>query len=260
MPSDLIYDVGVNVGTDSAYYLHKGFRVVGIEASPPLADQLRLMFSNEIATGQYTLLNVGVAAEAGEFDFWVCDTKSEWSSFDRKIASRNGAEHHSVKVKTLRFDQIVAEHGIPLYCKVDIEGNDWLCLAGMDPQTRPRYVSIEMSYEKGDRDFKLLRDLGFKEYKIISQVSWSQPTQALISLNRKLPYRLRRISLAAEGLLRGVRSDGDWKFEFGSSGSFAESTPGRWHSFDEAYATWLKLHHLAKSGSSLGDWYDIHAR
>ena len=29
---DLIYDVGMNNGDDTAYYLHKGFRVVAVEA------------------------------------------------------------------------------------------------------------------------------------------------------------------------------------------------------------------------------------
>ena len=41
MVPDLIYDVGMHNGSDTAYYLHKGFRVLAIEANPVLAKQGR---------------------------------------------------------------------------------------------------------------------------------------------------------------------------------------------------------------------------
>jgi predicted RNA methylase len=34
--SDLVYDVGMNNGDDSAFYLRAGFRVVAVEANPLL--------------------------------------------------------------------------------------------------------------------------------------------------------------------------------------------------------------------------------
>jgi hypothetical protein len=37
---NLIYDVGMNDGNDTAYYLSRGFRVVAIEANPVLVEQL----------------------------------------------------------------------------------------------------------------------------------------------------------------------------------------------------------------------------
>ena len=37
MDPKLVYDVGVHRGDDTAYYLHKGFRVVGVEANPAMA-------------------------------------------------------------------------------------------------------------------------------------------------------------------------------------------------------------------------------
>ena len=39
MDDDLIFDVGLHHGDDAAYYLSKGFRVVGIEANPQLAER-----------------------------------------------------------------------------------------------------------------------------------------------------------------------------------------------------------------------------
>ena len=45
MDPRLVYDVGVHRGDDTAYYLHKGYRVVGVEADPAMADHLRDRFS-----------------------------------------------------------------------------------------------------------------------------------------------------------------------------------------------------------------------
>ena len=49
MQPNLIYDVGVNDGSDTAFYLSRGFRVVGIECSPVMVERLRERFKAEIA-------------------------------------------------------------------------------------------------------------------------------------------------------------------------------------------------------------------
>ena len=170
MDPRLVYGVGVHRGDDTAYYLHKGFRVVGVEANPVMADHLRDRFRSEIASGALQLLQVGVADIEGELDFWVCDAVSEWSSFQERKASAGGKTSHPVKVRTLPFARILGQHGVPFYCKIDIEGNDHLCLEGIDAADKPQYVSVEMSLAKGDRDLSLLHALGYRKFKIISQV------------------------------------------------------------------------------------------
>ena len=40
---DLIYDVGMNNGDDTAYYLSLGFRTVAIEADPELVEQAKAL-------------------------------------------------------------------------------------------------------------------------------------------------------------------------------------------------------------------------
>jgi FkbM family methyltransferase len=126
---DLIYDVGMNNGDDTAYYLRRGFRVVAIEADPRLAKSTAERFGTQISSGQLRILNIGIAAEEGELPFWICETHSEWSSFDRKNASRYGCSHHEVMVPCRRFASVLEEFGVPYYLKVDIEGNDILATA-----------------------------------------------------------------------------------------------------------------------------------
>jgi hypothetical protein len=79
--SKLIYDVGMNNGDDTAYYLWCGFRVIAIEANPELAADVAQRFAHEIDAGRLTILNVGITAAEGEFTFWICKTNSKFSSF-----------------------------------------------------------------------------------------------------------------------------------------------------------------------------------
>ena len=129
MDRDLIYDVGVHNGNDTAYYLHCGYRVIGIEANPSLIEALNERFAGEIADGRLTLLNVGISESDGQKEFWVCDDNTEWSSFNRDIARRNGSKHHAVAIDTVTLASVLARYGIPYYCKIDIAESDqpaWL--------------------------------------------------------------------------------------------------------------------------------------
>jgi FkbM family methyltransferase len=260
MQPDLIYDVGVNDGTDTAYYLSRGFRVVGVECSPVLVEKLRERFRQEIADGRLVLLDVGVASENGDMEFWMSD-QHEWSSFDRAIASRNGTPHRAVMVRTRRFSEVLAEQGVPLFCKIDIEGHDRLCLEGMTRETAPRSLSIEMNHASGDQDIELLRDLGYTRFKIVSQVTLHQSNPLLTYLGYALPKRLGRVVQRTARKLFGVERVGDWEFKHGSSGAFAEDTPGPWHDANWALRRWRFLHDLDRrfAAKGLGDWFDVHA-
>ncbi|HEY8591761.1 MAG TPA: FkbM family methyltransferase [Sphingomicrobium sp.] len=251
---ELIYDVGVENGDDSAYYLHKGFRVVGVEASPVAVEKLRSRFAAEIVDGRYVLLAVAIASETGQAPFWVCDDHPPWSSFDRDIAARNGCGHHEVQVETRTFASILQEFGRAAYCKIDIEGNDDLCLAAFSENTRARYVSVELI--DGDEQLRLLRDNGYCDFKLISQRSFRQPSPALLRLKAKLPQLARLPISKAEALVRH-QPEPDWRFRGGSSGPFGEATAGPWQGFDEALDMWRAI---ADLGNDLSDWHDIHAR
>ncbi len=87
MIPDLIYDVGMDNGDDTAYYLHKGYRVVAIEADPVTAEAGRQRFSAAIQQGKLTIVNCGVAADEGETTFWVCDDAPQLSSLIRPAPS-----------------------------------------------------------------------------------------------------------------------------------------------------------------------------
>lgn len=46
--SDLVYDVGLFDGGDTAYYLFRGYNVVAVDANPVMVEKARTQFAKEI--------------------------------------------------------------------------------------------------------------------------------------------------------------------------------------------------------------------
>ena len=166
MQNDLVYDVGMYNGNDTAYYLHEGYRVLAIEANPVFAEQGAKRFAREIAEKRLTILNVGVAADGASMPFWVCENNLELSSFNREMASRYGAAHHAITVPCRRIGDIIAQYGAPFYMKIDIEGSDINCLRDMRGAEPPKYLSAEAT-DPGV--LSALSDLGYNKFQCISQ-------------------------------------------------------------------------------------------
>src|SRR5260370_34046799 len=174
----LVYDIGLHNGGDTRQYLKEGCRVIAIDANPAMCAAATAEFQTHIDTEYLTVLNCGVADRTEKLKFWVCDDVTEWSSFDRQIASRNGAKHHAVEVDCVPIQDIIARFGVPDYMKIDIEGNDKYCLDGLTQDTSPRYISIEMDHAAGERDIRRLSALGYRRFKVICQNNmWKQVTE-----------------------------------------------------------------------------------
>ncbi len=274
----------MNDGSDTAYYLHRGYRVIGIEADPVLAAACGEMFADEVRSGQLTILNVGIHERECEADFWVNDACSMWSSFDREEGCRDDTPCHAVPVRCLPFERILTEHGVPFYLKVDIESFDALCLQALSRDDLPAYVSAEAV---GLDILCLLRSLGYNAFKCIPQRVHNQPPRP--SLRKRFLTRLRRRvahvlskAPAVRGLARRLRSDlskpikpvpgpdiiranrdrEQWVFPHSSSGPFGEDTVGEWQSVEEVAYEWLHfaMGHPLRIQSALFDpWCDFHA-
>ena len=253
----LIYDVGLHDGEDTAYYLKLGFSVVAIEANTALAQAATRRFALEIASGQLEIVNVGISARSGVARFWVCDDHSEWSSFHREIASRSGCAHHAIEIPTLPFDAVLEEHGVPYYCKIDIEGNDYLCLEAMQPKLCPSYVSVELSRSPRTDPLGILHDVGYRRFKILDQTrfcSVEPKIQQLLHARAPLGPLSRRIN----SVMRSRSSHDGWRFSPGSSGAIGPATPGRWfdaRSIRDVW-NWVQEH---QQTMGLSEWFDLHA-
>ncbi len=291
MVPDLIYDVGMNDGSDTAYYLSKGYRVVAIEANPILVEQAQVRFASDIADGQLTLLGVGVGAEDGIVPFWINDERSEWSSFVKEFACQNGTSCHQIDVQCVRFRDVLEEHGVPYYLKVDVEGSDLYCLRDLSPNDLPQYISVEAHHLEY---LCVLHELGYNAFKCLNQIAHNDQYHQRRENERVLRNALTAIrwraadSLAAcldsmgfvKSLLRrtGILSLGrklvvprpvpveaeaeQWIFPPGSSGPFGEDTYGEWESLEEVAYNWLhyRTGHKTRGTLNMDGWYDFHAK
>jgi FkbM family methyltransferase len=282
MIPDLIYDVGMNNGDDTAYYLNRGFRVVAVEAEPSIVSRANERFREEITAGRLKILNIAVAQKAGVLPFWVCETHSEWNSFNREIASRDGSPHHQIEVECRPFQSILAEFGVPYYLKIDIEGNDHLCIEALEIADLPKYISVEKS-RKIVSFLPRFRELGYTGFKCISQFNFlplelppSKEQQHYEKMSRLLRSRnigiriLRRLGAGKwflHQLTRTQRVKG-WSFPSGSSGPFGEETPGSWQTFEdiiEVYNYYEKCFQERKpsvfwNNQNYSFWVDFHVR
>jgi FkbM family methyltransferase len=269
--SDLIYDVGMNNGDDTAYYLHRGYRVVAVEADPHLVGACERRFANAIRAGRLTLLNCAIGPTAGRAKFWLCLDRPEWNSFRKEGASRCGYRIQEIDVEVRSFHSILAEHGVPHYLKADIEGYDIHCLRGLDRADLPACLSLEL--ENMD-EFLAVWELGYDRFKLVLQrrlsalrdetrtlSGWvnrhaaSHPwTSHLANSASSLNHRIRRGAVRIARKLR-LADAPDWKFPFGSSGPFGDDAAGRWLSFEDACLIWLDY---VRTYPGQG-WCDLHA-
>ncbi|HJZ71616.1 MAG TPA: FkbM family methyltransferase [Vicinamibacterales bacterium] len=281
MITDLIYDVGMNNGDDTAYYLHKGYRVVAVEVDPALLAQARDRFASEIRRGQLELVSVAIGPRRETAQFWICEGRSEWNSFDRQNASREGQACHAVEVECVPFRDLLDRYGVPSYLKIDIEGHDHYCVADLDPRDLPTYVSLEIG--RSIEPLFTLRELGYRSFKLITQNDHTQLFLDPFSIDEFVKRRLRshprlyqlsaRCARISRRLMSSSSANGngtgrppvngsEWKFAFGSSGPFGEDTAGEWRTFVNVAYTWLS-YQLGQSHygePSIRVWHDVHAR
>jgi FkbM family methyltransferase len=119
-----IYDVGINDGQDSAFYIHKGWRVIAVEANPILCERASRKFAPQIQSNQLTILNVAISDAEGQLDFYVNLDNDHWSSLNPAWGTRANTRYETIKVSSMRFDRLIEHYGVPHYLKIDIEGGD----------------------------------------------------------------------------------------------------------------------------------------
>src|SRR5579862_2392045 len=112
MDTDLIYDVGMYDGTDTAAYLAQGYRVVAIEANPQLVALAEKRFAREIADSRLQILNVAVGSNSGTARLWVPESPAmlNWTTVNRGELENRGVAMKHIDVEARTFSSILAEH------------------------------------------------------------------------------------------------------------------------------------------------------
>lgn len=281
--SDLIYDVGMHHGEDAEFYLRKGFRVVGFEADPDLAEECRQRLSGFLASGALTIVEGAIvdgdrARLAGErIPFFKNLGLPAWNTTRPEWASRNerlGSPSRVIEVPPVSFEDALRQHGVPYYLKVDIEGDDLACISVLERfRERPDYVSIESdktSFTRIQAEIALLASLGYSGFLAVEQsaiggraapaapphegtyVAWTFPPGASGPFGRELGSRW----LSRSAVLRRY-----WFIRVGYSllGDTGVMVPWTFRGA-RRLRDWASRAIGAVTGAAVPGWFDTHAR
>jgi FkbM family methyltransferase len=256
-------------GEDTAYYLAKGFRVVGIEADPELAQACRRRFAQDIAKGQLDIIEGAIADGRGKVSFFRSE-HSVWGSVHKDWADRNamlGFDSNIIEVQVVDIKSVFQKFGVPFYLKLDIEGGERIVLRQLlNLPFPPHFISLESEkvyFRKLLLELRLLVRLGYNRFKVVQQQTIPESTVRTTDCDGKLMT---------------------YRFEDHSSGPFGDDACGEWLTYRQAciryafifglyrlfgdygllkrYELGLRLQRkLARlSGKPIPGWFDTHAK
>ena len=143
---DLCFDIGANVGNRTELLREIGAHVVSLEPQGSCVEELRRKFGDDPGV---TVVPSAVGSSPGTAEIAVCDDdstiatmSSRWRN-EGRFSDRTWTRNESVPVTTM--DQLIAEHGSPSFCKVDVEGFEKQVLEGLSSPVR--CISFEFTRE-----------------------------------------------------------------------------------------------------------------
>ncbi len=136
-PEALVFDIGAHLGDRTRAFSSLGARVVALEPQPILFRWLRRLVGSRAGV---TLRHEAVGREPGEATLavsrrtpTVSTLSQDWQTGlrGRNTSFQDVSWEESVRVPVITLDQLIAQYGVPDFCKIDVEGFEAEVLEGL---------------------------------------------------------------------------------------------------------------------------------
>jgi FkbM family methyltransferase len=140
-PGDIGFDIGAHVGSRVRAWRRLGARVIAVEPQPDCLRVLRLFFHRDRGV---TIVPGAVGAQPGRAKLALSTATPTVSSMspdwiESVTADRSFSRvrwDRTVEVEVSTLDDLIARHGEPAFCKIDVEGFEVDVLAGLSRPVR----------------------------------------------------------------------------------------------------------------------------
>lgn len=171
---DLVFDVGAHLGDRSVAFAALGARVVALEPQPLIARWLRRIAGrNE----RVVVRSDAVGARPGTGRLAISRRTPTVSTLSDSWRERAADAHRGfrgvrweqvVEVPVVTLDGLIEAHGVPSFCKIDVEGYEEEVLAGL---SRP-VPALSVEFVAGHLDaaaacVRRLRALGSYRFNVV---------------------------------------------------------------------------------------------
>jgi FkbM family methyltransferase len=171
---DLVFDIGAHLGDRSVAFAALGARVVALEPQPLIARWLqrlvgrdeRIVVRQEAVGARSGIERLAISRRAPTVSTLSTPWRTEMKEANPGFRSVHWEEEVDVRVVTL--DDLIETHGVPTFCKIDVEGYEAEVLSGL---SRP-LAGLSVEFVAGQLGVasacvERLRGLGAYRYNVV---------------------------------------------------------------------------------------------